>query len=138
MLSFGMKHRKKWRQQQNQWGGGTTLEAADSDNDTDRTSDVRQYVTHVKYPKGILDEDLWEHCDTIAQQTNCIGCRGAGLARGLAKALPYGCSYATKRPILPGKQFAVPRDRTTPGTIHVRHPWSKRTTAPTVINMFAQ
>ena len=36
------------------------------------------------------------------------------------------------------KAVCDPRDRTTPGTIHVRLPWSKRNTAPTVINMFAQ
>ena len=113
----------------------TSATAASVEGDTADNIGLVQYVT---YPKGILDENLWEHCDTIAQQTNCIGCRGAGMAKDLAEALPYGCPYATKRPILPAKRFAIPNDRTTPGTIQVRLPWTKRTIAQTVINMFAQ
>lgn len=80
-------------------------------------------VTYLTYPAGILDIELWQSIDAIAQQTNCIGCNGAGLAQSLAQALPYGDPYCRKRPILPKKKFAIPEDRSVPGTISIHLPW---------------
>ena len=96
-------------------------------------------VTYLTYPAGILDIELWQSIDAIAQQTNCIGCNGAGMAHNLAQALPYGDPYCRKRPILPKKKFAIPKDWSVPGTISVHVPWRGQSKgAPTVVNMFAQ
>ena len=45
-----------------------------------------------------------------------VGCDGRGLADGVAKKLPYGCSYAARRRMPPQNKFAVPEDRAVLGT----------------------
>jgi hypothetical protein len=87
-----------------------------------------------------LDQEILANCQAIAQQTNCIGCYAAGLADHLARALPYGCSYKSRRPDLPAKKFAIAikQDRSEPGTIDVRRPPSDSNNSPIVINMMAQ
>ena len=98
----------------------------------------RTTVKRLDLPGGVLDEEILASCEAIAQQTNCIGCHPACLAEGVAKALPYGCSYADRRPEPPASRFAISADRGRPGTIDVRRPASGSKNSPTVINMFAQ
>ena len=74
---------------------------------------------------------------------NCVGCDGKGLADGVAKKLPYGCSYTGRRRMPPKNKFAVPEDRAVPGTIDVRRAPAggevfDAKPRPTVINIFAQ
>ena len=57
--------------------------------------------------------------EAIAQQCNCVGCTGMGLAAAVPHKLPHGSSYAQRRPMGGGK-FAIEADRATPGTIDVR------------------
>lgn len=96
-------------------------------------------VTYLTYPAGILDLELWDFVDAIAQQTNCICCSGAGLAKSLAEAIPYGDPYSRKRPIWLKKRFAILNGRSKPGTVSIHLPWNKAAKrAPMVINMFAQ
>ena len=40
---------------------------------------------------------LLKRVSHIAQQSNCVGCDGRGLAQGVADALPYGCPYKDRR-----------------------------------------
>ena len=47
-------------------------------------------VNKIDVSGGVLDAEVLANCEAIAQQTNCIGCYAAGLADGIAKALPYG------------------------------------------------
>ncbi|KAL1500348.1 hypothetical protein AB1Y20_013012 [Prymnesium parvum] len=92
-------------------------------------------------PGGVLDPTILSRVDAIAQQSNCVGCDGRGLAEAIAKTLPYGCSYKQRRRMPPANKFAVPGDRAVPGTIDVRRPPATLFGAkqsPMVINMFAQ
>jgi hypothetical protein len=89
-------------------------------------------------PGGVLDTKILANCQAIVQQTNCIGCHPAGLAEGIAKALPYGCSYKQRRAEPPARKFAVAADRSEPGTIDFRRPPPDASNSPIVINMFAQ
>lgn len=99
-------------------------------------------VERLTLPQGILDESILTRVDAIAQQENCVGCDGRGLAEALAKKLPYGCSYADRRRMPPANKFAIPEDRARPGTIDVRRPPASVFGAgggrPIVVNMFAQ
>ena len=42
-------------------------------------------ITHIESKGGILDNDTWSGVDAIAQQTNCIACKGAGLYLALTR-----------------------------------------------------
>jgi len=99
-------------------------------------------VKFITLPDGILDAKLLERVGAIVQQENCIGCDGRGLADAIAKKLPYGCSYKDRRRMPPANKFAVPDDRSTPGTIDVRMPptalFGTNAGCPIVINLFAQ
>ena len=99
-------------------------------------------VKFITLPDGILDAKLLERVGAIVQQENCIGCDGRGLADAIAKKLPYGCSYKNRRRMPPANKFAVPDDRSTPGTIDVRKPPTAlsgtNAGCPIVINLFAQ
>ena len=44
-------------------------------------------VERLTLPQGILDESILKRVDAIAQQENCVGCDGRGLAEALAKKL---------------------------------------------------
>jgi len=97
-------------------------------------------IREVTLPGGVLDDRLLAEVDAIAQQSNCIGCDGKGLAAGIAAQFPWGCSYAGRRR-MPGNKFAVAEDRAKPGTIDVRRGPAVLGFAPgtpLVINMFAQ
>jgi hypothetical protein len=89
-------------------------------------------------PGGLLDPQILGSVDYIAQQSNCIGCDGRGLAEGIAQTLPYGCTYKERRRQPPANKFAVPSDRATPGTIAVRRPPASLEKMPAVISMNAQ
>jgi len=67
-----------------------------------------QYLT---LPGGVLDDAILMKVDAIAQQLNCVGCDGRGLAEGVQKKLPYGCSYRSRRRMPPQNKFAVIEDR---------------------------
>ena len=99
-------------------------------------------IERVTLAGGVLDASVLRRVDAIAQQENCVGCDGRGLADAIAKALPYGCSYADRRRMPPANKFAVPADRATPGTIDVRRPppavFGGGGGRPIVINLFAQ
>jgi len=91
---------------------------------------------------GVLDPQVLRTVDAIAQQSNCVGCDGRGLAEGIAKALPYGCTYKQRRRQPPANKFAIAVDRATPGTIAVRYPPGAQghisVGQPAVVSMFAQ
>ena len=53
-----------------------------------------------------------------------VGCDGRGLAEGVAKKLPYGCSYAARRRMPPQNKFAVPEDRGVLGTPVYMRPYT--------------
>jgi len=98
-------------------------------------------LQRLSLPGGVLDDSILGRVAAIAQQSNCVGCDGRGLAEGVAKKLPYGCSYRDRRRQPPANRFAVPEDRATPGTIDVRRPppaLCGSSARPMVINMFAQ
>lgn len=98
-----------------------------------------QRVCRLDLPGGVLDKQILSSVAAIAQQLNCVGCDGLGLAEGVAKTLPYGCSYKERRRQPPGNKFAIPEDRATPGTIDVRvPPPGTRADSPVVLNLFAQ
>ena len=82
---------------------------------------------------GVLDDSILARVEAIAQQSNCVGCDGRGLAEGVAKKFSYGCSYKDRRRMAPQFKFAVPEDRGKPGTIDVRRPPGG--VGVTVINM---
>jgi len=71
----------------------------------------RAPLSFLALPGGVLDDSVLGRVDAIAQQSNCVGCDGRGLAEGVAKKLPYGCSYADRRRMPPQNKFAVPEDR---------------------------
>lgn len=100
--------------------------------------DVTPVVRKRFLPGGILEPSLLEQVEAIAQQANCVGCDGRGLAEAIARALPYGCTYRERRRQPPSNKFALPQDRATPGTIAVRRPPNTRPGKPAVISMFAQ
>eukprot|EP00930_Biecheleria_cincta_P102749 TRINITY_DN94574_c0_g1_i1.p1 TRINITY_DN94574_c0_g1~~TRINITY_DN94574_c0_g1_i1.p1 ORF type:complete len:265 (+),score=30.48 TRINITY_DN94574_c0_g1_i1:61-855(+) len=105
--------------------------------DTGERPMKRQRVGCIRYisrPGGILDPTVLKEVFAIAQQSNCVGCDGRGLAEAIAKQLPYGDTYRERRR---AGRFAVPEDRATPGTIAVRHP-PAGDERPIVISMFAQ
>ena len=115
------------------WDGGALATTAD---------DAPQPITgrpiqFLSLPGGVLDDAVLNRADAIAQQLNCVGCDGRGLAEGVAKKLPYGCSYAERRRMPPQNKFAVPGDRAEMGEIDVRRPPPGQQ-GPTVINLFAQ
>ena len=89
---------------------------------------------------GVLDPSILERVTHIAQQNNCVGIDGRGLAAGVAAALAYGCPYADRTPMAPANKFAIEADRATPGTIEVRMPpvGTSGPGRPGVICMFAQ
>jgi hypothetical protein len=93
-------------------------------------------VQYLSLPGGVLDDTILARVDAIAQQLNCVGCDGRGLSEGVAKKLPWGCSYSSRRRMPPQNKFAVPEDRAALGTIDIRPPPAGK--RPTVINMFAQ
>ena len=74
-------------------------------------------LTYLSLPGGVLDDSVLGRVDAIAQQENCVGCDGRGLAAAVAEKLPYGCSYADRRRMPPGNKFAVPEDRARLGTV---------------------
>jgi O-acetyl-ADP-ribose deacetylase (regulator of RNase III) len=97
-------------------------------------------VRRLTLPEGVLDGAVLSTFEAIAQQSNCVGCDGRGLAAAIARQLPYGCAYASRRPQPPKRKFAIREDRATPGTIEVRrapagHAGPGR---PAVVCMFAQ
>ena len=77
-------------------------------------------IEYLSLPGGVLDDLVLGRVSAIAQQNNCVGVDGKGLAAGVAAKLPYGCPYASRRPMPPANRFAVPEDRATPGTIALR------------------
>ena len=107
-----------------------------------RPRSERPTLERLALPDGVLDEGgVLSRFAAIAQQSNCVGCDGRGLADAIAKKLPYGCPYKDRRRMPPANKFAVADDRATPGTIDVRKPppglfgSSRR---PLVVCMFAQ
>ena len=64
-------------------------------------------ISHVTLPGGVLDDSLLARVDAIAQQSNCVGCDGRGLAQGVADKFPWACSYAQRRRMPPAKKFAI-------------------------------
>ena len=101
------------------------------------------YVQRLDLPGGVLDEQILSRVAAIAQQSNCVGVDGRGLAAGIAQKLSYGCSYKDRRP-MGGRsisKFAVVQDRATPGTLDVRRPPAAvfgASARPIVVNMFSQ
>jgi len=105
-------------------------------------------VQRLDLPGGVLDDAVLFRVAAIAQQSNCVGVDGRGLAAGVAQKLPYGCSYRDRRPMPPigpssrvASKFAVLEDRATPGTVDVRRPpvgIFGVGSRPLVLNMFAQ
>jgi hypothetical protein len=81
-----------------------------------RTSSGPAQPTYLSLPGGVLDDSVLGRVDAIAQQENCVGCDGRGLAAAVAEKLPYGCSYADRRRMPPANKFAVPEDRALLGT----------------------
>ena len=92
-------------------------------------------ISRVTLPGGVLDDSLLARVDAIAQQSNCVGCDGRGLAQGIAAKFPWACAYAQRRRMPPANKFAIPEDRPKPGTIDARRGPSG---TPLVINMFSQ
>lgn len=92
-------------------------------------------------PLNLRSTLLFFHGFLLLTECNCVGCDGRGLADAVAKTLPYGCSYKSRRRMPPANKFAIPSDRAVPGTIEVRNPpktlpgVDKR---PAVLNLFAQ
>ena len=99
-------------------------------------------IERIDLPGGVLDPSLLKRVSHIAQQSNCVGCDGRGLAQGVADALPYGCPYKDRRRQTNGPnvrdKFAIQEDRATPGTINVRKPAFPGVGRPTVICIFGQ
>ena len=97
-------------------------------------------IERLDLPGGVLDDSILARVAAIAQQLNCVGCDGRGLAAGVADKLPYGCSYRDRRRMPPANKFAVPEHRSKPGTIDVRRPPGGGVAPgrPLVINLFAQ
>jgi hypothetical protein len=95
-------------------------------------------VQHLDFADGVLDDAVLHRVAAIAQQNNCVGCDGRGLAEGVARKLPYGCPYKDRRLMPPQHKFAVQEDRAVPGTIAVRAPPPSQHGRPLVIAMFAQ
>ena len=90
-------------------------------------------------PDGVLHSAVLARVEAIAQQLNCTGAAGKGLAEAVARKLPYGCSYKDRRRESRNSTYAVDVDRAKPGTIDVRRPPAGTAPpAPTVINLFAQ
>ena len=111
----------------------------------ERTGIKDGIVRHVDAWLGILDPKVWNACDTIVQQANCVGCRPAGLAKAVSIYLPYGCPCRRRIPIRKGFQIAKPECRNEPGSIARMLPWDNgprkgklASKKPAVINMFAQ
>ena len=90
---------------------------AEDDIDGSGTIEWSEFVAAVRH---MIDSGRGGGLGAIAQQSNCVGCDGRGLAEGIARSLPYGCSYRGRRRMPPALKFAVPEDRGTPGTIDVR------------------
>ena len=94
-------------------------------------------IERLDLPGGVLDDSILARVAAIAQQCNCVGCNGRGLAAGVAEKLPY--RNCPRMP--PANKIAVPERRSAPGTIDVRRPatrdqlicavgdWRARTTA---------
>eukprot|EP00928_Gymnodinium_smaydae_P083363 TRINITY_DN66602_c0_g1_i1.p1 TRINITY_DN66602_c0_g1~~TRINITY_DN66602_c0_g1_i1.p1 ORF type:complete len:281 (+),score=39.05 TRINITY_DN66602_c0_g1_i1:64-906(+) len=97
-------------------------------------------VRRLTLPGGILDQAVLQEVEAIAQQSNCVGCDGRGLAEAIRKSLPYGDTYHERRRLPPANKFAVEEDRPRPGTIAVRAPPPSADARgrPAVISMFAQ
>ena len=74
-----------------------------------------QPVEYLSLPGGVLDDKVLQKFDAIVQQLNCVGCDGRGLAEGVKRKLPYGCSYASRQRMPPQNKFAVEGDRATLG-----------------------
>ena len=81
---------------------------------------VKGNITTITLPYRVLDPKILKGCDAIAQQLNCIGCWPAGLAKGVAQALPYGCSYKYRQPGPADGRFAEPLGYGVPGIIDIR------------------
>ena len=81
-----------------------------------RPRDASALVRRLALPGGVLDPSILNSVEMIAQQSNCVGCDGRGLAAGVAATLTYGCPYRARRRMPPANKFAVPEDRPTPGT----------------------
>ena len=79
------------------------------------SSGSAQPVEYLSLPGGVLDDKVLQKVDAIVQQLNCVGCDGRGLAEGVKRKLPYGCSYASRRRMPPQNKFAVEVDRATLG-----------------------
>ena len=77
-------------------------------------------IEYLSLPGGVLDDAVLNRVAAIVQQNNCVGTDGKGLAAGVASKLPYGCPYASRRPMPPQNKFARLEDRAVPGTIEVR------------------
>ena len=98
----------------------------------------RLAVQRLDLAGGVLDDSILARVDAIAQQENCVGCDGRGLAEAVARKLPYGSSYSSRRRMPPQNKFAVPEDRGVPGTIVVCRPPAPGPGRPIVVNMMAQ
>ena len=98
----------------------------------------RLAVQRLDLTGGVLDDSILVRVDAIAQQENCVGCDGRGLAEAVARKLPYGSSYSSRRRMPPQNKFAVPEDRGVPGTIVVCRPPAPGPGRPIVVNMMAQ
>lgn len=97
---------------------------------------VRGAVADLTLQGGVVDRNICDHAEAIVQQLNCIGVSGRGLAKAVADAFPYGCSYigrarSDKWGIAAPSSFAVP------GSIDVRRP-PRPGRQPVVINFFSQ
>ena len=123
---------------------GIASTTAGSSSLEDRSSAKRQRVggqpiERVDLSGGVLDDSLLVRVQAIAQQSNCVGCDGRGLALGVSEKMPYGCPYKERQRMPPSNKFAIPAHRATPGTIDVRRPpASAAGRTPIVIAMFAQ
>ena len=129
---------------------GSSLVAAGGSSSTSDDTPTYGFVKRLDLPGGVLDNSILARVAAVAQQSNCVGVDGRGLAAGIAEKLPYGCSYKDRRPMPPtgprgrvASKFAVVEDRATPGSVDVRRPPAAifgggGSSRPIVLNMFAQ
>jgi len=96
----------------------------------------RGAISNLTLQGGVVDRNICDHAEAIVQQLNCIGVNGRGLAKAVADAFPYGCSYAA-RARSDRWGIAAPSSFAVPGSIDVRRP-PRPGRQPTVINLFSQ
>ena len=94
-------------------------------------------------PRGLLDRRIFMQVEAVAQQNNCLGCGGKGLAAAVAAFGPppqsgYGCPYRRRRRLPEDRDVCVPEDRPAPGSVEARHPPTFPSRWPTVVCLYGQ